>query len=54
MTPSTWPPATYSIHGDFFNAWDDTALGQRVKDCVASMEKAGSEQLALLDATHAG
>ncbi|MFG3189916.1 DUF1996 domain-containing protein [Streptomyces omiyaensis] len=31
-----------SIHGDFFNAWDDAALGQRVKDCVVQSAKCNS------------
>ncbi|MFB6517084.1 DUF1996 domain-containing protein [Streptomyces sp. NPDC056401] len=31
-----------SIHGDFFNAWDNTALGQRVKDCVVQSAKCNS------------
>lgn len=25
---------TYSMHADFFNAWDDDALAQRVRDCL--------------------
>lgn len=28
-----------SIHGDFFNAWDTAALGQRVKDCIVQSAK---------------
>lgn len=31
-----------SIHGDFFNAWDDTALGRRVKDCIVQSAKCNS------------
>lgn len=31
-----------SIHGDFFNAWDNAALGQRVKDCVVQSAKCNS------------
>ncbi|MEW1904612.1 DUF1996 domain-containing protein [Streptomyces sp. NPDC086147] len=31
-----------SIHGDFFNAWDDAALGQRVKDCITQGAKCNS------------
>ena len=31
-----------SIHGDFFNAWDDAALGQRVKDCITQRAKCNS------------
>jgi hypothetical protein len=25
---------TFSMHADFFNAWDDDALAQRVRDCL--------------------
>jgi hypothetical protein len=32
-----------SMHGDVFLAWDDTALGQRVKDCVAQKAKCNTE-----------
>ncbi|MFC4587707.1 DUF1996 domain-containing protein [Sphaerisporangium corydalis] len=28
-----------SMHGDFFNAWDNGALGHRVKDCVVQSAK---------------
>lgn len=28
-----------SIHGDVFLAWDDTAMGQRVKDCIVQKAK---------------
>ncbi|AWS43879.1 coagulation factor 5/8 type domain-containing protein [Streptosporangium sp. 'caverna'] len=28
-----------SMHGDFFNAWDNNALGHRVKDCVVQRAK---------------
>ncbi|UQU61917.1 DUF1996 domain-containing protein [Couchioplanes caeruleus] len=28
-----------SMHGDVFLAWDDTAMGQRVKDCVVQKAK---------------
>lgn len=31
-----------SIHGDFFNAWDNAALGHRVKDCVVQSAKCNS------------
>ncbi|GAB7110687.1 hypothetical protein JCM4814A_90040 [Streptomyces phaeofaciens JCM 4814] len=31
-----------SIHGDFFNAWDNAALGQRVKDCITQKAKCNS------------
>ncbi|GAA4806323.1 DUF1996 domain-containing protein [Streptomyces ziwulingensis] len=31
-----------SIHGDFFNAWDNAALGHRVKDCVNQKAKCNS------------
>ncbi|MFF0482969.1 DUF1996 domain-containing protein [Streptomyces sp. NPDC004435] len=31
-----------SIHGDFFNAWDNAALGQRVKDCIVQSAKCNS------------
>jgi hypothetical protein len=31
-----------SIHGDFFNAWDNAALGQRVKDCITQRAKCNS------------
>ncbi|AGL18234.1 DUF1996 domain-containing protein [Actinoplanes sp. N902-109] len=32
-----------SMHGDVFLAWDDTALGQRVKDCVVQKAKCNTE-----------
>ncbi|WP_405461074.1 DUF1996 domain-containing protein [Streptomyces sp. NBC_00101] len=28
-----------SIHGDFFNAWDNAALGHRVRDCINQKAK---------------
>jgi hypothetical protein len=28
-----------SIHGDSFLAWDNTAMGQRVKDCIRQKAK---------------
>ena len=31
-----------SIHGDFFNAWDNAALGQRVMDCITQKAKCNS------------
>ncbi|WP_329274881.1 DUF1996 domain-containing protein [Streptomyces sp. NBC_00691] len=31
-----------SIHGDFFNAWDNAALGHRVRDCIAQSAKCNS------------
>ncbi|MGW0032671.1 DUF1996 domain-containing protein [Streptomyces sp. NPDC003314] len=31
-----------SIHGDFFNAWDNAALGQRVKNCIVQSAKCNS------------
>ena len=31
-----------SIHGDFFNAWDNAALGHRVKDCIIQKAKCNS------------
>lgn len=31
-----------SIHGDFFNAWDNAALGHRVKDCINQKAKCNS------------
>ncbi|RYJ31752.1 putative secreted protein [Streptomyces sp. L-9-10] len=31
-----------SIHGDFFNAWDNAALGHRVKDCITQKAKCNS------------
>ncbi|MFJ9138632.1 DUF1996 domain-containing protein [Streptomyces sp. NPDC102256] len=31
-----------SIHGDFFNAWDNAALGHRVKDCIVQKAKCNS------------
>ncbi|MDO0929424.1 DUF1996 domain-containing protein [Streptomyces sp. TG1A-8] len=31
-----------SIHGDLFNAWDNAALGQRVKDCIVQRAKCNS------------
>ncbi|MGW6526201.1 DUF1996 domain-containing protein [Streptomyces sp. NPDC054962] len=31
-----------SIHGDFFNAWDNAALGQRVTDCIIQKAKCNS------------
>ncbi|MFJ3493561.1 DUF1996 domain-containing protein [Streptomyces sp. NPDC086091] len=31
-----------SIHGDFFNAWDNDALGHRVKDCIIQRAKCNS------------
>ncbi|MFF5497673.1 DUF1996 domain-containing protein [Streptomyces aquilus] len=31
-----------SVHGDFFNAWDNTAQGHRVKDCITQKAKCNS------------
>ncbi|MFF3749059.1 DUF1996 domain-containing protein [Streptomyces sp. NPDC002018] len=31
-----------SIHGDFFNAWDNAAQGHRVKDCITQKAKCNS------------
>ncbi|MFH9725831.1 DUF1996 domain-containing protein [Streptomyces sp. NPDC017254] len=31
-----------SIHGDFFNAWDDAALGHRVRNCIVQSAKCNS------------
>ncbi|MEU0782563.1 DUF1996 domain-containing protein [Streptomyces sp. NPDC006173] len=31
-----------SVHGDFFNAWDNAALGHRVKDCITQKAKCNS------------
>jgi len=32
-----------SMHGDVYLAWNDTALGQRVKDCVIQRAKCNTE-----------
>jgi hypothetical protein len=33
----------YSMHADFFNAWEPAALAQRVRDCVDQGYKCGSD-----------
>src|SRR5207249_261733 len=34
----------YSGHADFFNAWDQSFLAQKVQDCLAEMVKCGPLQ----------
>ncbi|HEX6755175.1 MAG TPA: DUF1996 domain-containing protein [Mycobacteriales bacterium] len=34
---------THSIHADFFNAWDEEALAQRVRDCIDQHAKCDAQ-----------
>ncbi len=34
---------TFSMHADFFNAWDPDALAERVRNCLDQSAKCNSE-----------